>query len=283
MTADAPIPPPIVPQRPAAAPLRLEPNFWTALRGVWLLTWRGNCTMRGLGMSAVALWALPLLAWVSGAPRAHHSDSWSLSAAYYHLVVDFYFFLVLPLVCVRSCGALIRDELQADTLGFLLTRPARRAALVVVKYLSQTAWLMMLLLAQTVLLFCAGAARGVPNLASVLWILLAAQAFAVPVWSALGLLFGLFTNRYIPAALLYGVLVELGIGRIPTNINTLSMMRHLKALLANNQTLRDLFDWTDQAVWLPIAALLVGTALFVALSAALFTFREYHHNAEMQK
>jgi ABC-type transport system involved in multi-copper enzyme maturation permease subunit len=208
---------------------------------------------------------------------------WNASDAFYHLLVEFYFFLVLPLVCVRSCGALIRDELQADTMGFLTTRPIPRATLAIVKYVSQTAWLTALLLLQTTLLFAVGAARNVPDLANIAGIFLLAQLLATPAWSALGLLLGLFTKRYIAAALVYGFVVELGLGRIPSNINALSLMRHLKALLANNAMLRERFEWTEQAVAVPILALVIGTGLFLGVSAALFTFREYHHNGEMQK
>ena len=100
---------------------------------------------------------------------------------------------------------------------------------------------------------------------------------------ALGLLLGLFTKRYIAAALVYGFVVELGIGRIPSNINSLSLMRHLKTLLANNAILRDRFEWTDQAVVLPVVALILATVLFLGISASLFNFREYHQDAEMQK
>jgi hypothetical protein len=84
-------------------------------------------------------------------------------------------------------------------------------------------------------------------------------------------------------ALVYGFIVELGLGRIPSNINALSLMRHLKALLANSAALRERFEWTDQAVGFPLLALVLATLLFVAASAALFTFREYHHDGEMQK
>lgn len=216
--------------------------------------------------------------------RSLSRPHWTPSAAFYNLLVEFYFFIVLPLVCARSCGALFRDELQAETLGFLLTRPVSRPVLVVVKYICQAAWLALLLLAQALLLFFAGQLRGIPHLAAVLPLFLAAQCLAIPAWSALGLLLGLFSNRYIALALIYGFVVELGIGRIPTNINSLSLMRHLQSLLANNDELRSLFDPAiTPAVWSPIAALLIGAAIFLGASVLLFTFREYHVNAEMQK
>ena len=102
-------------------------------------------------------------------------------------------------------------------------------------------------------------------------------------WIALGLFLGQVTKRYLPLALVYGLIVEFGIGDIPTNINTLSLMRHLRTLLSHDAALQNLYEWTGTGVVLPVSALLLAAALFVALAALLFTFREYHAAAEMQK
>jgi hypothetical protein len=209
--------------------------------------------------------------------------AWGRTAPFYRWLIDFYFFIILPLSCVRSCGGLIRDELQTDTLGFLTTRPVKRGTLVVLKYLSQAAWLEMAALLEGLLLLGAGALREIPQIASLLPLFLAAQFLAVLAWSALGLFLGQVTKRYLPLALVYGLIVELGIGDIPTNINTLSLMRHLKTLLSHDQALQSLYQWTGTGFLLPVTALLLAAVLFLALAALLFTFREYHAAAEMQK
>jgi len=209
--------------------------------------------------------------------------TWGRTEPFYHWLLDLYFFVVLPLSCVRSSGGLIRDELQADTLGFLVTRPLSRARLVVLKYLTQMAWLQMVLLLETVLLFATGALSQIPELWSLLPLFLAAQVLAVPAWSGLGVLLGQLTKRYLPMALLYGLIVEMGIGLIPTNINTLSLIWHLKGLLAHNSGLQSIYAWTITGVPACIGALLLAAILFVAAAAILFTIREYHHTAEMQK
>jgi hypothetical protein len=207
---------------------------------------------------------------------------WGRLEPFYHWLIDFYFFMILPLGCVRGCGSLIRDELQADTLGFLLTRPLTRARLVVVKYLSQTAWLQIILLVETLLVFGAGQLREIPGLGTLLPLFLAAQFLAVMAWGALGMFLGQVTKRYMPMAIVYGLIVEMGIGRIPTNINTLSLMRHLKSLLAYNPALKDVYEWTTVGTAQPIGALLLAVGIFLSLAALLFTYREYLHTAEMQ-
>jgi hypothetical protein len=210
-------------------------------------------------------------------------EIWSRPAPFYHWLVDVYFFILLPLACVRGSGALMRDELQADTLGFLITRPVSRARLLCVKYLSQLAWLQVLLLTETLLIFGAGAGRQIPGLGALLPLFVAVQFLAVPAWSALGIFLGQITSRYMAIALVYGAIVEMGIGRIPTNINVLSMMRHLKTLLSHNGALQGIYDWPMDGAWLSICALVVAPVLFLGAAAVLFSFMEYLPASEMHK
>jgi hypothetical protein len=221
--------------------------------------------------------------WIKRSEDQISEPAWHRTAPFYHWLVDFYFFIILPLGCVRGCGALIRDELQTDTLGFLTTRPIRRATLVIVKYVSQAAWLEIMALAEALLLFAAGGLREIPALGKLLPLFLGAQFLAVLAWSGLGLFLGQVTKRYLALALVYGLVVELGIGAIPTNINSLSLSRHLRTLLSHNAELQSLFEWTTGGALFPAAILLVAAALFVGLAALLFTFLEYHAAGEMQK
>jgi hypothetical protein len=209
--------------------------------------------------------------------------TWNRTGPFYHWLIDFYFFVILPWCCVVACGALIREELQANTLGFLTTRPLTRARLLVLKYFCQTAWLQIIVLIEVLLLFSAGSLRQIPSLSSLLPLFLAAQFLAVPAWCALGAFLGLVTRRYLALALVYGFIVEMGIGRIPTNINTLSLMRHLKRLLAHNAVLEGVYAWPVERAPFAVTALVLAAFVFLSLAALLFTFKEYHHSAEMQK
>src|SRR5262249_8511079 len=140
---------------------------------------------------------------------------WSRTQTFYQWLIKFYFFLLLPLNCVRTSGGLIRDELQANTLGFLTTRPLSRGRLLIVKYLSQTVWLQILMFVEALLLFGAGQLREIPALSDLLPLFLAAQFLAIFAWSALGALLGQITSRYMAISLVYGLIVEMGIGGIP--------------------------------------------------------------------
>jgi hypothetical protein len=208
---------------------------------------------------------------------------WGRTEPFYHWLIDFYFFVILPLNCVRACGGLIRDEVQDDTLGFLTTRPLSRARLLLAKFASQTVWVQMLMLFETLLVFAVGGLREISGLAALFPLFIAAQLLAVLAWSALGVCLGQATKRYMAAALLYGLVVEVGIGQIPTNINNLSLIRQLKSLLAHDAVLQGIYDWSAKPVPYSIGALAMAAGIFLAAAAFLFTYREYHHTVEMQK
>jgi hypothetical protein len=220
---------------------------------------------------------------VQESERMASQQQWSRAGAYYHWIIDFYFFVILPLACVNASGALIRDELQADTLGFLHTRPVSRARLLAAKYLAQTAWLQLFLLVESLLLIATGRLQHIQDIVSFLPLLLGAQFLAVFAWSALGVLLGQIAKRYIALALIYGLIVERGIGNIPTNINNLSLTSHLRTLLAHHPSLQTIYNWPGEGVWFAAGALVLAAAVFLGLAIALFTFLECHHTSEMQK
>lgn len=258
-----------------ASGVSIRPSFGRAFRGLWHLTWKSHLTLRRLPLLLGTLGAIPVLA---GA-----TIQAGTTKPFIHWTVDFYFLLLLPLYCLAVCGAMIRDELQTDTLGFLITRPLARARLFLAKFLCHVIWLQALALLSSLLLFAVGLVRSVPGAGALVPIFLASQLLAVLAYGALSALLGLINQRYMVLGIIYGFVVELGIGQIPTNVNNLSLSRHLRTLLAHDQTIRDLRDWTPDKSLLSVAALLVAAVVFLAAGAALFTYREYHHSEEMQK
>jgi len=106
---------------------------------------------------------------------------------------------------------LIRDDLQNDTLSFLITRPVSRARLLIVKYIAQVLWLEGLLLAETLLLFAAGTMRQSRSWAG--YCRYCVRAF--PRGSRLerfGRPAGAAYTRYMATALIYGGVVEMELG-----------------------------------------------------------------------
>ncbi|HNQ90224.1 MAG TPA: ABC transporter permease [Verrucomicrobiota bacterium] len=247
----------------------MTPDFLQSLRGLWHLTWCGSLTWRRTAVIAAVLLANPALAWFGIPARG--------TTAFLHWTTHLYLGLAMPLYCLVICGGMIRDEVQDDTLGFLLTRPLTRARLFLGKYVCQLAWIQGVVLANSLLLVAVGWLRDVPEALSLATRLLLVGAVGTLVYSALGALFGLLTRRYVVLGLVYGFLVEVGIGHIPTNINALSMMRHQQTLLAGHAAVRDRYAWSADGPWTAALILCGTTALALALGAAVFTLREYQN------
>ena len=99
-------------------PPELHPSLLRAFAGIWALTWRSQLTRRRLWIGLLYLVPIPAIVF---ATTDHGSTDQFLDWA-----IRFYLFLVLPLNCLFTFGPLIRDEIQSDTLPFLITRPIQR-------------------------------------------------------------------------------------------------------------------------------------------------------------
>ena len=253
-----------------------QPGFGSILRGILMLNWTRNLALKRLPMLVGTAAGFPVLAYYA----CRHEGP----QTYLIFTIQFYLLLLLPIYCLYSCGGMIRDEVQADTLGFLVTRPLTRARLFLASYISQMAWIQIVALINGLLLILAGCLRQVPDVFAIGGILLAAQALAVLVYCALSSLLGLIHQRYLVFGVVYGFIVEIGIGRIPTNINALSMSHHVQTVIANVQAVRDQFtSWEPKGTAFAIFAMFLATVVFLTAAAILFTYREYHHSEEMQK
>lgn len=247
----------------------------TAFRGVWLLTWRSSLALKKTVGLVLGMIALPVLTYLTIEPEQ--------TEAYLRWLIDFYFWMLLPLYTLSVCGGMIREEVQSDILSFLLTRPVSRARLFLVKYLCHLLWLQILGAIAFALLVAAGVLREVPGLGQVIVVVFPIQVLAIFAYGALSSLLGLLHQRYMVLGVLYGFVVEMGIGRIPTNINNLSLARHFRTLLANSEPIRQLFDWSPEKTWFSILVPILAGLVFIGLAALIFTFKEYHHSEEMQK
>jgi hypothetical protein len=120
----------------------------------------------------------------------------------------------------------------------------------------------------------------VPGLWAAVPLLLLAQVTAVIVFSAFGLLCGTLTSRYVIVGLVYAGIVEVGLGNVPTQISQISLLRQVLGIL--RPILSDDAGALARAAHIAalgtpgIVALLLGvSAVLVALTALIFTVREF--------
>jgi ABC-type transport system involved in multi-copper enzyme maturation permease subunit len=252
----------------------IRPAFLGALKGMWLLTWRRKISLRQLPLHLASLLAIPTLAY------------FVLDAANpntYYWFIGLYLQVILPFFCLSVFGDLIREEIQGNTLVFFTTRPVTRAQLLLTKFVCLLAWVEVLALGNSLCLVLVGMIYHLEQMASLAGYLLSTQSLAVLAFGSLSALLGLIQKRFLVLGVIYGFVVEVGIGQIPTNINTLSMTRHVKTLMGNHSVLGPYFNWSPEGTGTSVLALLIASGLFLAAASLLFSFREFLHGEEMQK
>jgi len=252
MNTSPPLPPPPEPLPPAT------PGWRRSLGGVWRLTYRRFLAPAQLGILAGLLGLLALLT-LSGIHNgnAEHFAQWS---------VRFYLAFVVPVIAFLSAAGLIQDDMTPATVDYVLTRPIRRHAFVLQRFLSHTACLQVQCLLALGMLVAVGVFRHIPELAPTAPSLLLAQALAVTAFSALGFAFGAFTHRYLILGIFYAGIIEIGIGNIPTQLNRLSMTHHVRTIASTTTEP----GRTAGAIF----ALLMFSLVAIVAAAVFFSLRE---------
>ncbi len=256
--------------------LELNPGIGNALAGLWTITWKSQFTWRLVWRTLLFVVFVPAFVLLTVQPGQ--------ASQYLRWALGFYLFLMLPLHCLVVFGPLIRDELQADTIGFLLTRPISRGRLFVLKFICQQCCVQTAALASGLLLLASGLFARIDDLGTLLPLLLIGQAMAVLVYGALGALMGLISRKYMVLGVVYGFIVEWGIGSIPTNIHSLAMSHHVRGILANSEIVANSYgDWVKADPLVAAGIMVAAAVIFLTVGAVLFTMREFHHSDEMQK
>ena len=256
---------------PYREPVSVDP--FGAFIGMWRLLWGRQLALKRLllrgglmlGFTLLTFLAIPAEGRVSDTVQAHVFFGW---------VVGFYFLTLMPLTSLSVCGSMVREEASANTLCFYTTRPLKRAEMFLLFYFGNVAWLQVLFGILTLMLFGVAAIRGVDGLGALLPIFLVTQFLALMAWGALCGMIGMAHHRYIVVGIVYGLLVEIGIANIPTNIANIALSHHIHTLLSHHGPLGLMFGWSTEGRVMSIACLGVGTLLFLGIGALLFTLSE---------
>jgi ABC-type transport system involved in multi-copper enzyme maturation permease subunit len=242
-----------------------EPNWRRAFGGVWRLTWRRALLPGSLGVFAALLLFLAMLAY-SGLRQGgtENFQEWTSR---------FYLGLVLPIFAFLTAAGMIQDDLAPGTVDYVFTRPMRRWHFVVFRYLAQLACLQIQCLIALGLLVGVGIYHHVPNLEAVVPLLFGAQVLALAAFAAMGFCLGVVTHRHIIVGLIYGAVVELGIGNIPTPLNRISLSHHVRTIANGGATGKIWFGSPDSA-GSAVGFLCLFALCLLAVAALVFSQRE---------
>ena len=243
------------------------PGPGQAAGALWRLVWKTRLTARRLPRMIVLPAVLPVLALVT-------SSNGDVDA-FYMVALDFHLGIVVPLVCLIQMAAPIRDEAEQATLPFPATRPMPRKTFFLLLHGCHLLWLEIIFLVAGLLLLAVGSYMEIPDLTRMIGPVLLAQAGAVLAFSGLSALIGLLTRRYLLLGLLYGSVIEGGIGGLPNNINGLSLSHHVRVVVSVFDP-ADLFLRSNSGNPLISGLVLIATGVIAAVLAALvYNVREF--------
>jgi ABC-2 type transport system permease protein len=251
------------------------PGWRAAWFGLWGMTWRSVWATRRWPVLALLILASPILAWLS-----LQTGELDPRPDWLGWITRVHFGLVIPLWCLIAFGSFVRDEVQAGTMGFLLTRPLTRPRFLLVRWLCTLLAVQVPLALNTILLGATALLLRIPDAFLLTALLLGAQLVVVPAYGAIAAFLGLLTRKYLLLGLVYGFVVEIGIGQIPTNINTLSVARHFRTLLEQFDQIGQALVWSAGDLWQSVGLLLLLTLIYLAAGTLLFNFREYSQSEE---
>ncbi|MFT3784483.1 MAG: ABC-2 transporter permease [Nibricoccus sp.] len=254
----------------AIQPNSPTPTWARAFGGVWRLTYLRYLTPNYLMVVGGLLAALGLLVYSA----LHTSNPQRLERGFAEWSVHFYLTMVVPIISFLTAAGLIQDDAKPSTVDYVLTRPIRRYFFVLYRYASLLMCMQVQFLIAIVVLVAVGGARSVPDLADSAPSLIAAQLFAVTAFTAMGFAFGSITSRYVVLGLVYGAIIEIGIGNIPTQLSRLSMLHHVRTVASSVLPFRGRAALAVDSLPTAIGSLLVFSVVCVALAAVLFALRE---------
>ena len=192
------------------------------------------------------------------------------------LMVPLFLQIVLIFVTLVDATALIREEIDDNTLPFLLTRPVSKPTVAVSKYTGYVIAAFALLLPPVVAAYGvteAYAGSGLGTDADVLGGFLAATALAAIAYGALFFFLSVVLRKPLTIGLLIGFVWESVVGSLPGSVPKLSLIYYLRSVLKGTIGVGPLSGFATD-VSAPVAAAILLVFALVMLGLAVFMFQK---------
>lgn len=246
-------------------PPAVLPDLRHALGGIWRLT-LGRAFAPGQWKFLIGLMiGMGLLTWASTDDHSRRE--------YLVWVIEFYLLMIIPSLAFLSGAALVREDMKPVAVDYLLSRPIRRPVFVAFRYLSHLACTQFAYLLVLATVLAVGAWAGIPDLGALIPRLFWGQILVVTGFLALGFCFGAFTARYLVLGIGYAGLIELGLGNVKIQISQISLLHHIRGLLAGIRVDTPL-ALPPESAWRATVFVLLYATIALGLAALFFSRRE---------
>lgn len=199
----------------------------------------------------------------------------------YGVIVAFYYVRnVLPLAAVFYATSLVADEVEGKTITFLLSRPLRRASILLGKFAAYLATTLSLALPACVAtFFLLATARGaeaagarVPDLFRDMGVI----ALGLLAYGALFTLLGVLLRRPVVPGLLFLFVWEL-VANLPGYLPRFTITAYLRSLIRHRPAQEGFAEIFGQVLPAPLSLAVLGatSVLCLAAAAGIFSRREF--------
>lgn len=199
------------------------------------------------------------------------------------LMIPLFFSVILIFVTVVPATALIRDEIDDNTMPFLLTRPVSKPTIAGSKYFGYLAVALVLLLPPLVVAYAITETyAGVPLSADldVLGAFLLATVLGAAAYGAFFTFLSVLLRRPLAVGLLIGFLWESVVGSLPGDVPKLSVIHYLRSIMKDLIPVGPLSAYpTDISAPVGIAVLIAFSIASLLLAMALFQAMEFKQKA----
>jgi len=232
------------------------------------------------GLATLALSWIPLL--LVGSLALARVPSFGI-LLFQSLMVPLFLQIVLIFVTLVNATALIREEIEDNTLPYLLTRPVSKPTVALSKYAGYLVAAMVLLLPPVVLAYGVTevyAGTGLGTDADVLAGFLAATALAVIAYGALFFFLSVVLRKPLTVGLLIGFVWESVVGSLPGSVPKLSLIYYLQSVLKGMIPIGSLSGFaTDVSAPVAATVLIVFAVIMLVLATVMFQKMEFRQKA----
>jgi ABC-type transport system involved in multi-copper enzyme maturation permease subunit len=276
----------------ASSPARRGPSFWHATLRVFDLSlgemlWsRRSVFLALVAGGPVVLALISRVVWLLVPAESFriNGETVSGSGIFGLMIWMMYLRFIVPVLGVFYGTALIADEVEDRTLTYLFTRPVRRGAVLMGKYLAYLACTVLLILPSVVLVYflvvpLGGGSVGA-DFPSLLWDL-GMLAAGLASYGAVFAFIGARLKRPLVAGLVFALGWEPGVLLFPGYLKQLTVAYYLQALVPHAMPQDSAIDVLLQVfaevpgVGMSLAALAVVTGGALALASRTVDNREY--------
>lgn len=232
------------------------------------------------GLATLALSWVPLL--LMGSLALAKVPSFDI-LLFQSLMVPIFLQVVLIFVTLVNGTALVREEIEDNTLPYLLTRPVSKPVIALSKYAGYLVVVLVLLLPPVALSYGVTEAYAGSSLGTDVDVLegfLAVTVLGAAAYGAFFLLLSVVLRRPLTVGLLFGFVWETIVLNLPGSVPKLSLAFYLQSILKGTIAVGPLsgFPSDVSAAW--AAIILVGfTIVVVGLAAAAFQGMEFRQKA----